>query len=333
MSSAGGNPETVMREGWFDPLRLAPLGDGFINETLLVETGRGRFVLQRINERVFPDPLGIAEKVQQVVAYLQSAAPGRVPALEPNRRGSYLWQDDGGGYWRLWHYAENTRTLQALENGRQARSAGRAFGEFQSLMKGFPSPVEDPMPGFMQLDCYLRDFAAAFDAASESPREAEDLLGFIDARRGLGELFAVRDRIVHADCKVNNLLFSAEADEVAGILDLDTVMFGHWAWDFGDLARSAALEGGSFSVDRLIALAKGFVPAAGIDPGPDELLMAPRYITLMLGVRFLTDHLRGDRYFRVTAPGDNLRRAEEQFALLEDMERTEAQLREALRRV
>lgn len=333
MSTAGGNPETVLREGWFDGGRLAPLGDGYINQTLLVESGLGRFVLQRINEQVFPDPLGVAEKVHRVVAYLQSAAPGRVPALEPTRHGSYVWQDDRGGCWRLWRYAEHTRTLQALENSRQVQAAGRAFGELQSLMKGFPSPVEDPMPGFMQLDHYLRDFEAALDAATESFRDAEDLLGFIDRRRGLAELFAVRDRLVHADCKVNNLLFSEDGDDVVAILDLDTVMFGHWAWDFGDLARSGAVEGGRFSVSRLVALVEGFVPAAGIDPGVDELMMAPRYITLMLGVRFLTDHLRGNRYFRVTAPGDNLRRVGEQFALLEDMERKESQLREALRRV
>jgi Ser/Thr protein kinase RdoA (MazF antagonist) len=333
LNIADESPEAVMCEGWFDPRRLAPLGDGHINETLLVETDRGRFVLQRINERVFPDPQAVAEKVHRVVAYLQSAAPGRVPALEPTRRGDYVWRDDRGGFWRLWHYVENTRTLQELNNSRQAQSAGRAFGELQNLLRGFPSTVDDPVPGFMQLDHYLGAFETALNMASAPSADAENLLGFIEPRRGLAELFAVRDRLVHADCKVDNLLFSVQSDEVVGILDLDTVMFGHWAWDFGDLARSAAVEAGGFSVDRLVALVKGFVPAAGIDPTPDELLMAPRYVALMLGVRFLTDHLRGDRYFRVTAPGDNLRRAREQFALLQDMEREESQLREFLRRV
>jgi Ser/Thr protein kinase RdoA (MazF antagonist) len=332
LTSADVSPAAVLREGWFDALRLAPLGEGHINETLLVETGRGRYVLQRISDRVFPDPQAIADKVQGVIAHLQSVAPGRVPALEPTRLGGYVWRDGRDGLWRLWRYVENTRTLQQLENAVQAHAAGRAFGELQTHLRNFACAVADPVPGFMQLDHYLGAFDAVVDGAPALPGGAEEWFEFVGARRDLAGLFAVRDRLVHADCKVDNLLFHAEADEVVSILDLDTVMFGNWAWDFGDLVRSAATWRGTFSIDRFRALVQGFVSAAGVEPSVDELLLAPRYVAFMLGVRFLTDHLQGDRYFRIAAPGDNLHRARYQFALLQEMEREESRLRRTLQR-
>jgi aminoglycoside phosphotransferase (APT) family kinase protein len=319
-----------MRGGWFPARRIAPLGEGFINDTLLVEADRGRFVLQRVNEKVFPDPWSIVEKVGRVVAHLQARAPDRVPAREPARDGGFGWQDEAGGVWRLWRYVENTRTLQALENLCQAREAARAFGELQVLLRDLDGPVPDPIPGFMQLAHYLQDFDVVVHAAGAEPA-AESWVAFIHQRRDLAALFRERDRLVHGDCKVNNLLFDPVSDRVARVLDLDTVMLGHWAWDFGDLARSAAADADGFSVERLLALAEGFVPAAGIEPEPEALLMAPRYVALMLGVRFLTDHLRGDVYFRVEAPGDNLRRAESQFALLRAMEARESELRGRLK--
>ncbi len=322
-----------MREAWFDARTLRPLGDGHINDTLLVESSRGRFVLQRINERVFPDPQALQEKVSRVVVHLQAAAPGLVPELEPTRRGEHAWRDEAGGLWRLWRYVENTRTLQELDNDLQAEAAGLAFGKLQILLRDFPMTVPDPIPGFMQLDHYLRAFQTALGAGVEAQADAADWVGFIDRRRGLAALFGVRDRLVHGDCKVNNLLFHEHTDRVASILDLDTVMSGHWAWDFGDLTRSVASGKHGVAPELFVALAKGFVAAGGINPSVEELLLAPRYVALMLGVRFLTDHLQGDRYFKVTARGENLLRARGQFALLEVMERQEARLRGLLRRI
>ena len=110
-------------------------------------------------------------------------------------------------------------------------------------------------------------------------------------------------------------------------------MRGHWAWDLGDLVRSAADHDGTFAPERFLAVVQGFVPAAGIQADADALLLAPRYVTLMLAVRFLCDHLRGDRYFRVAARGDNLSRAVAQFRLLQQMEQQEAALRAKLDRV
>ena len=328
----GQSPATVVRAGWFEARRISPLGEGLVNDTLLVEADRGRFVLQRVNAAVFPDPWGIVEKVGRVVAFLERRAPGRVPRLEPTRDGTWGWRDEAGGVWRLWHYVEHARTLQSLENVAQARAAGQAFGELQSLLRALDSDVPDPIPGFLQLDHYLEELDAALQAAANLTADVDRWVAVVDQRRDLAAVFVARDRLIHGDCKVNNLLFRADEDAVARILDLDTVMWGHWAWDFGDLVRSAAADGGEFSPQRFLALVEGFLPAAGIEADPDSLLLAPRYVALMLGVRFLTDHLRGDRYFRVTARGDNLQRAEEQFQLLQRMEEREAELRLRLER-
>jgi Ser/Thr protein kinase RdoA (MazF antagonist) len=227
---------------------------------------------------------------------------------------------------------EHARTLQSLENVAQARAAGQAFGELQSLLRALDSDVPDPIPGFLQLDHYLEELDAAVQAAANLTADLERWVAVVDQHRDLAAVFVERDRLIHGDCKVNNLLFRADEDAVARILDLDTVMWGHWAWDFGDLVRSAAADGGEFSPQRFLALVEGFLPAAGIEADPDSLLLAPRYVALMLGVRFLTDHLRGDRYFRVTARGDNLQRAVEQFQLLARMEEREAELRLRLER-
>lgn len=326
-------PAQVMRGGWFEARRIAPLGEGFINDTLLVEAQRGRFVLQRINGAVFPDPWAIVEKVGRVVAFLEARAPGRVPHLEPARDGAWGWRDQAGGVWRLWRYVEHTRTLQALENLAQARAAGRAFGELQNLLRQLDFAVPDPIPGFMQLDHYLRELDAALASAPAPAAGVGAWLDLVGRHRDLAGLFTRRERLIHGDCKVNNLLFRDDTDAVARILDLDTIMEGNWAWDIGDLVRSAAAVGGQFSADRFLAVVEGFVPAAGIDADPEALLLAPRYVALMLAVRFLTDHLQGDRYFRVTTRGDNLRRAEAQFRLLQNMEDREGELRSRLERL
>jgi Ser/Thr protein kinase RdoA (MazF antagonist) len=239
------------------------------------------------------------------------------------------------------------RTLDPLANPAQAAAAGRAFGAFQAALADFTGPADgarpaagagpagagiaDPIPGFLQLDYYLAELDRAVAGAGQLPESADAALEIVRHRRDLATAFAARNRLIHGDCKVDNLLFHPDRDEVLAIIDLDTVMYGHWAWDFGDLVRSAAADGTACNVARFTAVCRGFTAAAGVPADAETLLLAPRYVGLMLGVRFLADHLAGDRYFKVTAPGENLTRARRQLALVQDMERQEAALRQALR--
>jgi Ser/Thr protein kinase RdoA (MazF antagonist) len=325
----------VVAAAWWPPLAVEPLGDGHINATWLV-TGRppqapaaSRFVLQQISASVFPDPVAVMEKVVRVVSHLRSAAPGWTPALVATSTGDWFHKDADGGVWRLWRYVEGARTLQQLTTVEQAESAGRAFGSLHRWLRDLPGSLPDPIPGFMQLDHYLGRLDAIRGRAVV-PDELRPMLDAIDQRRALAGAFGVRDRVVHGDCKVDNLLFHASRDEVVCILDLDTVMRGHWAWDAGDLIRSAAGDARGFSVPRFAGVTRGLRESGAIDAAPEMLVLAPRYVTLMLGVRFLTDHLEGDSYFRVGHRGENLQRARAQFALLAQMEALEAQMLEAL---
>jgi len=341
---------------WFDDVRsvvLAGFGAGHINDTWLVTPpGADRLVLQRLNPAVFPEPGAVAAKVAALVEHLNGpparlGAGLRVPRLEATRRGS-AWHEDAAGVWRLWEYVAPARTLDPLQNPAQAEAAGRACGAFQAALADFAGPADrtgladrtgpandaglpDPIPGFLQLDHYLGELDAAVVGAGPLAEPAEAALEVVRDRRDLAMAFAARNRVIHGDCKVDNLLFHPGRDEVLAIIDLDTVMYGHWAWDFGDLVRSAAADGTACNVARFAAVCRGFTAAAAVTADTETLLLAPRYVGLMLGVRFLTDHLAGDRYFKVTVQGDNLTRARRQLALVRDMERQEAAMRQALR--
>lgn len=323
---------------WFpaqpDPLTLSPLGAGFINDTWLVSGPGGRLVLQRINPAVFRDPGQVAAKVAGVVAHIRRSGAIRVPQLQPVSSGAE-WHEDAAGVWRLWEFIAGGRTLQRLTRPAQAQAAGRAFGDFQVALADFGDPGPDPIAGFMQLDHYLKalDDALAADERGACEGAVDAALQTVAAHSDMAGLFQRRDRMVHGDCKVNNLLFHGDSDDVLCVLDLDTVMCGHWAWDFGDLVRSAAVDDRGFSLEFYRAVVRGFLGSGAGTAETQALLLAPRYVAFMLGVRFLTDHIQGDRYFKVDARGDNLRRATEQFELVQDMERQETDMRAALRRV
>ena len=145
---------------------------------------------------------------------------------------------------------------------------------------------------------------------------------FFHGHRRLSGSLASRGAVIHGDCKLNNLLFATGSAKVLAVLDLDTVMAGHRAWDFGDLCRSVLM--GCAHTEEMknlfSALSEGFIRGGGRRLDAEEMLVAPSYVAFMLGVRFLTDHLQGDRYFRVKKAGDNLVRAREQFELLARLE-------------
>ena len=185
-------------------------------------------------------------------------------------------------------------------------------------------PLTTTLPGFMRLPHYLRELDAQVAQRRPEDERVALLLASVNQRRELAGQFQTVNAYVHGDCKINNLLY--RGDRAVCILDLDTVMPGHWAWDFGDLVRSAAAVGDTFSLPLFAALAEGFVAASGHSPSMVELVRAPRYVGTMLAVRFLADHLAGDAYFRVDYPGENLVRAEEQMRLVEQMEAQESQM-------
>ena len=326
------NPATVLEAGWgIAGARLEPLGSGHINDTLLATSAaHPPSVLQRINEQVFPDPGCVMRNLARIQAHLGVVAPGLIPPLLEALDGESFFRDEEGGWWRLWAYLPDGRTLEETRDPAVCRSAAQAFGRFQRLLSELPGPPLAPtIPGFLELTGYLESFdeVLAGSAGAEAViAQACPGLGFIEMHRGLAAELPKGDTLIHGDCKLNNLLFEENGPAVRAVLDLDTIMHGHWAWDFGDLTRSvltgALPDQGARSLgpevrDLFTALVAGFQAGSERQLDARALSIAPVYVAFMLGIRFLTDHLQGDRYFKVAARGENLARARRQFALIE----------------
>ncbi|MDA8953489.1 aminoglycoside phosphotransferase family protein [Pseudomonadales bacterium] len=305
---------------WFDQVTLAPLGNGHIHHTFLLTTAQHQeqFVLQRVSENVFPDPHLVQRQTQRITEHLLNndgfSNRYRVPKLQPSKTGEFHHVAESG-FWRLWQYFANTQVVESFEQPTQIALTARAFADYQRVLANLPGqPLSETIEGFLQLDFYLQQFS---QVAKDAPK---DLMNAVAHLQNQESGFSEFNAHVHADCKVNNLLFNAQGTRVAAVIDLDTTMYGHWAWDFGDLMRSIAFSRGRADLVDYENAAEGFLLGLQkpvTEQTVQDMVQVPGHIAGMLGLRFLTDHLVGDVYFRVSEAGQNLQRAREQFALME----------------
>ena len=305
---------------WFDQVTLAPLGNGHIHHTFLLTTAQHQeqFVLQRVSENVFPDPHLVQRQTQRITEHLLNndgfSNRYRVPKLQPSKTGEFHHVAESG-FWRLWQYFANTQVVESFEYPTQIALTARAFADYQRVLADLPGqPLSETIEGFLQLDFYLQQFS---QVAKDAPK---DLMNAVAHLQNQESGFSEFNAHVHADCKVNNLLFNAQGTRVAAVIDLDTTMYGHWAWDFGDLMRSIAFSRGRADRVDYENAAEGFLLGLQkpvTEQTVQDMVQVPGHIAGMLGLRFLTDHLVGDVYFRVSEAGQNLQRAREQFALME----------------
>ncbi|MDA7722860.1 aminoglycoside phosphotransferase family protein [Pseudomonadales bacterium] len=305
---------------WFDQVTLAPLGNGHIHHTFLLTTAQHQeqFVLQRVSENVFPDPHLVQRQTQRITEHLLNndgfSNRYRVPKLQPSKTGEFHHVAESG-FWRLWQYFANTQVVESFEQPTQIALTARAFADYQRVLANLPGqPLSETIEGFLQLDFYLQRFS---QVAKDAPK---DLMNAVAHLQNQESGFSEFNAHVHADCKVNNLLFNAQGTRVAAVIDLDTTMYGHWAWDFGDLMRSIAFSRGRADLVDYENAAEGFLLGLQkpvTEQTVQDMVQVPGHIAGMLGLRFLTDHLVGDVYFRVSEAGQNLQRAREQFALME----------------
>jgi len=337
-----------------DLVGAARLERGHINDTYVVRTRRRRYLLQRLSPQAFPDPRAVVDNVARVTAHLRAKLEGRgVPdperrclTLVPSREGELCVRDHEGACWRVYHYIEGARARDRAESTLEAERAARAFADFARELADLPGPrLAETIPGF-------HDTPARLDALERAARadpvgragEVEAELDFVRARRALARALldlAVPERVVHNDTKLNNVLFDAESGEALCVVDLDTVMPGLALYDFGDLVRScanaAAEDGRDLAAVRVrlpvfAALVRGYLAGAGALLTGEErarLAVAGQVLALEAGARFLTDHIEGDRYFRLRRPSQNLERARVHLRLLESMETEEPAMRAA----
>lgn len=345
---------------------VQPFAGGHINESYLVRYRRGtderRYLLQRLNPDVFPDPAAVMDNVARVIAHLRAglerAGRGdldrRTLRLVPARAGTAWVRDRAGAAWRLYHFIEGTDAQEPVRSAAAAGAAGAAYGEFHRLLADLPAPrLHETIPRFHDTPRRVAAFEAAVaaDAARRAGAAAAEIAAVragADVAPVLTDAHAagrVPERVVHNDAKLANLLFDRTTGEALCVVDLDTVMPGLLLFDFGDMARSIATRAAEdepnparVHLDETLfaALAAGYVGAVGdiLTAAERELLVpAAEVIVFEQAMRFLTDHLAGDVYYRTERPNHNLDRARTQLKLFQDLRAAESRLARTLARL
>jgi len=346
-------------------LSAAPYGSGHINDTFLtlVESAGGprRFILQRINHQVFKQPDLLMENVARVCAHAHAklSAAGTTDAhrralrLIPTHQGKAWHVDQSGNRWRCYDFIEGATGHDVVRSPAQAESAAKAFGAFQSLLADLPGErLHETIPDFHHTPSRFARFQAALAKDSHGRAAAAGPeIAFALARAGEVSVVvdALRDgslpeRVTHNDTKLNNVLLDDVTQEGVCVIDLDTVMPGSALYDFGDLVRTstspAAEDETDLSLVRMqlpmfAALVRGYLASARgfLTPREKELLpFAGKLITLEIGLRFLTDWLEGDTYFKIKRPMHNLDRCRTQFKLVASIEEQLPAMREIVER-
>jgi len=324
------------------PGEVTAYGNGHINQTFLAVTDKKRYILQRINNSIFRDVEGLMNNIHLVGEYLseRDTDPRHVLKPIPAKDGSlYVLVDDT--YWRLYNFIEDSICLDAVETVEDFEMSAVAFGDFQKRLSGFDaSQLVETIPHFHDTPDRYRIFKEALAAdplgrAKDCAAEIEfamaheRIAGMMTTMLANGELPL---RVTHNDTKLNNVLLDAADRRPLCVIDLDTVMPGLAANDFGDSIRFGATTGAedeqdltkvNFDIALYTAYARGFMSACGKSLTDNEvktLHMGAVLMTLECGVRFLTDHILGDTYFRIHRENHNLDRCRTQFKLVADME-------------
>ena len=330
-------------------------GSGHINDTYRVSFNHGgtrvRYILQRINRDIFKQPVALMENIQRVTAHLAAKVAAeperhrRALTLVPHRDGPPFFCDAAGHYWRVYFFVEGARSYDAVENPAQAEAAAKAFGQFAKRLADLPSPrLHDTIPDFHHTPKRFATLEKAiatdgFNRAALAKPEIEFALRHQAICHVLLDV-NLPERVTHNDTKLNNVLLDNATGEGICVLDLDTVMPGLALYDFGDLVRSATCPAPEDELDLskvrmqfplFAALARGYLSSAAEFLTPAEkknLPFAGQLITFETGLRFLTDFLAGDTYFKVQRSSHNLDRCRRQFKLLESIAQQEAAMQQ-----
>ena len=324
------------------PVTCKEFGSGHINSTYQVRTDDGHvYILQRINRYVFSDPQAVMENVGAVTEYLRDKInnPSETLNFLQADTEAYYYVDEDGEYWRCYEFADGL-CLEAPESEKDFYESAIAFGRFQELLREFPAEtLHETIPMFHNTVNRYRLFKEALQADRAGRADSVQAeIDFIMAREEeagiicrLLETNELPLRVTHNDTKLNNVLLNRETRKAMCVLDLDTVMPGSSLYDYGDSIRFGAATAPEDEPDldkmgldlRLFRVyTAGYLAACPslTDKERELLPMGAKIITLELAVRFLTDYLDGDRYFKTAYPEHNLVRARAQLKLVADME-------------
>lgn len=342
------------------PADIQPHGSGNIHDTFLVTLEaweERRFILQRMNSRVFRDPEGVMRNMRRVTEHVEaklqrlpsgSARPWQVPRVLPAKGGQPLWRDPEGECWRAMTFIAGAESPDTIQDEHHGREVGRALGMFHHLVGDLPLEVlTDTLEGLHITPDYLRRYDAVLATAPpvQTP-EVVHCIRFIEARRdGVDVLEKAKARgelplrLIHGDPKVNNILIDRLTRRSVAMVDLDTVKPGLVHYDIGDCLRSCCnplgegvqgWEAVRFETGICRTILEGYLGVADDFLTPADfgaLYDAIRLIPFELGLRFFTDYLQGNVYFKVRHPEHNLIRALVQFQLAASIESQETSIR------
>ena len=342
-------------------ISVARYGSGHINDSYCAVFEKSnittRYIVQRINQNVFRNPQALMENIQRVTAHLAAQLEEeidcfrRVLTLIPTQ-GRRVWHiDDEGCWWRAYRFIENAHTWDAIQSTIQAFQAAKAFGHFQKMLVNLPPPrLHETIPDFHNTP---KRFTALEQAIASDPHGrailAKTEIDFAIVRRPIAHLLVnanLPERIIHADTKINNVMLDDATGEGICVIDLDTVMPGLSLYDFGDMVRTATspaqederdLAKVTMQLPMFEALVRGYLSSTGDVLTAAErahLVSASKLLAFEQGIRFLTDFLNGDTYYKVAREDHNVDRCRTQFKLLESIEEQEevmSRIVEALR--
>lgn len=330
-----------------DVKKVAPLGAGHINDSFKVEAGGKEYVMQRINHNIFKNVPELQNNIQRVTTHIRaklhakgvSEIERKVLTLIPAKDGKLYHQDVDGNYWRCMDFIKDSKSYEAITPP-LAEKAGEAFGEFQSMLSDLPGgPLFETIVDFHNMEFRLKTFresvknnkAGRLNSVQYLVDEIEKRANDMCKAEQLHRENKLPKRTNHCDTKVNNILFDDKGN-VLCVVDLDTVMPGYVLSDFGDFMRTGAntgleddtnLDNININLDIFEAYTKGYLKNASFltQVEKDNLAFGAKLLTYMQTVRFLTDYLDGDTYYKTKSLEHNLERTKAQFKLLESMEK------------
>lgn len=331
-----------------DMVSAVPFGNGHINDTLKVTNSKGeiKYILQRINHHIFTNVDMLQNNIFTVTSHIREKLVARgeqdvdrkVLTFIPAKDGK-LYHFDGDSYWRVCLFIPRSKSFEEV-TPQLSYEAGKAFGDFQTMLSDLPADaLGETIPNFHNMEFRLKQFRDAVEAnAAGRLEEVKDLVGEIEKRvkdmciqEELYREGKLKKRTNHCDTKVNNIMFDEEG-KVLCVIDLDTVMPGFVLSDIGDFIRTGAntgaeddenLDNVEVNLEIFEAYTRGYMETAKAFLTPQEIKLLPyggRLLTYMQTVRFLTDYINGDTYYKIHSPKHNLVRTKAQFKLLLSLE-------------
>ncbi|MDR1780534.1 MAG: aminoglycoside phosphotransferase family protein [Tannerella sp.] len=337
------------------PVAAEPFGNGHINDTLKVTTDRGedKYVLQRINHAIFTDVEMLQRNIQTVTNHIRQILVDRGESDIDRRVLTFLPADngktfhfDGANYWRVSLMIPRSKSYDVV-NEAFSYEAGKTFGEFQLMLSDLPEgALGETIPNFHNMEFRLEQFRDALK--TDAAHRLSSVADLVDAIEQRAEAMCIQEKLFregklkkrtnHCDTKVNNILFDDADGKALCVIDLDTVMPGYVLSDIGDFIRTGANTGAeddacldNVGVDMEIfkAYTRGYMETAKGFLTPLEISLLPyggRLLTYMQTVRFLTDYINGDTYYKIHYPEHNLVRTRAQYKLLQSLETHAAEM-------